>query len=626
MAEEFKVYKLKVYGPYTSHSSGAPLDTTLPLQEVILYIPKVNGISSSYTTTSDIKLYNYITGINTPEGNAFMLSALIGYSNAIGEYGSTLHGSFRSTMAKGWRYVDLNFADVGYGYQMTLEDSDYYVDIWLSPPDFMGMPPYIKTELVGITGGGHRYIFFPIYDSYSTYFRASFVIFDDYADYGMFDYNIYSSSDITNLDIYMNGHHMSETSAVSWQMLLAGVTPVNPDKPYPTPQPESDPDVPTGENDFHSDPVPIPALPTLSAVDTGFTRLFNPSLSQLNDLANYMWTDNSFWTTLVNKFQQMLEDPMKYIISLNLLPVSSSDMQVGPSIPVKLLFIQTNVSMPPIGRQFVPIDCGTYTVKRNYGSALDFSPNTKVSLYLPYIGVVPLDVDEIMPSPPDDSTTLGINYVVDIFSGTCVAMVTVNGDVKYQFSGHCSIAIPFASADFSTYQGALIQAAKTVVGGAASLAGASTIGSALLGAPVQKTSETVETVTRFNPETNRKLSPWEDTKSSVTKAQFGSLLANNITNTVSQVAASKPNVERSAGFSGNTGYMAVRRPYLIFESPRLVNPDEYGAYNGYPSMMYLSFANLIGFTQVQQIQLKGFSGTNPEIDELLALLKSGVIF
>ena len=394
--------------------------------------------------------------------------------------------------------------------------------------------------------------------------------------------------------------------------------------PYdPIPQPDPSPEEPTGQFGFESDPIPVPTLPTISAADTGFTRLFNPSLSQLNQLADYMWTDATFWDTLKNKFIQMIEDPMKYIISLNLVPVAVPN---GSPIPVKLLFISTGISMPPVTNQFVSVDCGTYIVKRNYGSALDFSPNTKVSLYLPYIGMVPLDVDEIMPSPPSDSTTLGVKYVVDVFSGTCVAMVTVNGDVRYQFSGHCAIGIPFSAADFSVYQGALIQAAKTLLGAGATAAGMPGVGAALLGAPVQKTSESVETVTRFNPETNRRLSPWEDRKSSVTKAQFGSLMANNITNTVSQVAASKPNVERSAGFSGNTGYLAVRRPYLLFESPRLVNPNEYGKYNGYPCMMYLSFANLHGFTQVQQIQLVGFSGTNPEIDELLALLKSGVIF
>lgn len=396
---------------------------------------------------------------------------------------------------------------------------------------------------------------------------------------------------------------------------------VDPYDPYP-PQPEPAPDLP-GAFDFHSDPVPPPSLPSISAAATGFTRLYNPSLSQLNSLAQYMWTDQTFIQTVINQLKQLLDNPMDYIISLSLVPCAVPN---GANVNVKLLFIDTGVQMPPVTNQFVEVDCGTYDVVRNYNSALDFAPNTKVSLYLPYIGVVPLDVDEIMPTYPDESTTLGVRYVIDVFGGTCVAMVTVNGSVKYQFSGHCAISIPFNSADFSTYAGALIQAAKTVVGAAAMAAGATGAGAALLGAPVQKTSESAQASGKVDDSGNFIDDPKVTMRVSSTKAQFGSLIANNISNTVSQVAASKPVIERSAGFSGNTGYMAVRRPYLLFESPRLVNPTEYGKYNGYPCMMYRSFAELSGFTQVQQIQLVGFSGTNPELDELQALLKSGVIF
>lgn len=624
MAEEFEIYKLKIYGP-AIFSRGAPLDTTLPMQEAFLYIPKVRGLAARYNKDEGEALWNYITNINTELGTEFMQYALIGYSNSFGRYGSTLHGSFRSSIAKGWRYVDLPLSEVYMGYQITMDGSDYYIRMWLDPPSFIGQEPDVQVELFPNIGGSGRSIeAFPYYNSYSEYFRARFLVIDELAENKYSFYAIGSSGNILDLNVYLYAcNEVGPTNYESLLMFFGNAIPINPDNPYPDPQPDPSPEVPTGENDYHSDPIPIPSLPNISAADTGFTRLFNPSLGQLNALAEYMWTDNNFWQMLVDKFYQMLEDPMKYIISLNLVPVQVPN---GEAIPVKLLFINTGISMYPVTNQFVRVDCGTYTVKRNYGSALDFSPNTKVSVYLPYIGMVPLDVDEIMPSPPSNETVLGVTYTVDVFSGTCIAMVTVNGDVRYQFSGHCAIGIPFSAADFSTYQGALIQAAKTVLGAATTAAGMPGVGAALLGAPVQKTSETVETVTRFNPDTNRKLSPWEDKKSSVTKAQFGSLMANNVTNTVSQVAASKPNVERSAGFSGNTGYLAVRRPYLLFESPRLVNPDEYGAYNGYPSMMYLPFANLVGFTQVQQIQLKGFSGTNPEIDELLALLKSGVIF
>lgn len=47
----------------------------------------------------------------------------------------------------------------------------------------------------------------------------------------------------------------------------------------------------TGNFDNTTVPVDIPGLPSLSASDTGFISLYNPSISQLNSLASFMWSD-----------------------------------------------------------------------------------------------------------------------------------------------------------------------------------------------------------------------------------------------------------------------------------------------------------------------------------------------
>ncbi len=60
--------------------------------------------------------------------------------------------------------------------------------------------------------------------------------------------------------------------------------------------------------------------------------------------------------------------------------------------------------------------------------------------------------------------------------------------------------------------------------------------------------------------------------------------------------------------------------------PRLVNPDQYGKYNGFPSLMYENFEDLKGYTEIQQVQLTNMTATSNEKDEIQSLLKSGVIF
>ena len=372
-----------------------------------------------------------------------------------------------------------------------------------------------------------------------------------------------------------------------------------------------------GTYDTSSDTITIPSIPSTNFSDVGFVRIYNPDLSELRALANYMWTDTTFLQTVVNHAKQLLENPMESVISLNMLPCAIPN---GTPESVKVLFINTGVSMKPATTQFVDVDCGTYDVREHYGSALDYAPYTKIHCYLPYIGQVILDTDEVM------NTTVGIKYRIDIVTGMCVAMISVDGVVMYQFSGHCAISMPLTSADFSNYISAAIQAAKIVGGVVAGAAGAGGVASALIGTSPPRSSTTTTKVTTRNQSTGRQNTAGTiATYRESSGASFGEFATKVVTNSVDMVMGSKLIVEHSGGFTGNSGYLAVRRPYLVFEIPKMCNPADYGKYNGYPSMLTLNLGECVGYTKVQDIHLTGFSATNPELSEISELLKAGVI-
>lgn len=372
-----------------------------------------------------------------------------------------------------------------------------------------------------------------------------------------------------------------------------------------------------GTFDFTGDGVEMSTLPTVSFTSTGFVRIYNPTLAQLSSLASYMWTDSTFLQTVINHAKQLLENPIESIISLNLLPCSIPN---GTSEEVKVLFIPTGVYMPPATTQFVEVDCGSVDLTETYGSALDYSPYTKVHCYLPYIGTVTLDTDEVM------GHTISIKYRVDVATGVCVAHILVDGDVFYQFSGHCAVAMPLTSADFSTYIAAAIGTAKAVAGVAAAGAGAPGVAAALTGAPAPRTTSSKTTETERNPSTGRQITTGTVSRSSESQgATFGEIAVKAASNTVGAVMGSKMVVEHSGGFTGNSGYMGVRRPYLIVEIPRIANPENYAKYNGYPSMITARLGECSGYTEVQSIQLTGFKATNPELTQIGELLKAGVI-
>lgn len=402
---------------------------------------------------------------------------------------------------------------------------------------------------------------------------------------------------------------------------------IPPDNPY-EPGGDSGEGGGGGNFDDDSDPIPDSTLPTLSSSNTGFTRIYNPSLSQVQSLAKYLWTDDSVIETIWNHIKQYFENPMEAIIGFNLVPVSVPD---GGTQNFALMYIDTGVSMTVAANQFVDVDCGTLDIQPYYGSALDYSPYTKISCFLPFIGTVQLNVDEVM------NTTLTVRYRVDICSGSCVAKILVNGNVLYQYSGHCAIPIPIAAADFSSYVSAAISVAKLAIG--AAVGGG--MGALMAGNqdPVQQTNQvvtrtTTTTETARNPSTGRQITTGtrstvetverpQDTSS--TQASFDGLSPTNITNTVGQIMSSKPHVEHSGSFSGNTGYLGVRRPYIIIQRPNMCMPSQYQQFNGFPCMITLTLGDCSGFTQVQQVQLTGMTATNPEQAEILTFLKSGVI-
>lgn len=393
-------------------------------------------------------------------------------------------------------------------------------------------------------------------------------------------------------------------------------------------------DLPPGTFDDTSDPIPDSSLPTISASDTGFTTIYNPTLSQLRSLARYLWTEPDILTTIWNHVKQIFEDPMDALISLSIVPCAVPD---GGTRNFQMLFIDTGVPLTIAANQFIDVDCGTVTLDRYYGSALDQNPYTKVACFLPYIGTVHLNTDEVM------GTTLQVKYRIDIASGVCVAKIFVDGSCLYQYSGSCAIQIPFSSAEFSSYVSALIGVGAAIVGlgaaaGAGAAAGEMAAAEATQETALATTAQGTEQLALSAGETSGGMSAADFARNQLqymqntmqtaqsTPASFSNLNPRNVLNTVQQVQGGKVTVEHSGSFSGNSGYLGIRRPYLIIERPNMCLPKNYGALNGYPSMITMTLGDCVGFTRVQQVQLHGVTATNPEQAEILGLLKGGVVF
>ena len=319
----------------------------------------------------------------------------------------------------------------------------------------------------------------------------------------------------------------------------------------------------TGSFSETGDSILIPNLPSLSASDSGFVTLFNPSLSQLRNLASYMWSS----AFDVESWQKIFADPMDAIIGLSIVPVAVP--HANPR-EVKVGNIGTGVSMDVATQQYVELDCGSLDISEYWGAYLDYAPYTKADIYLPYCGTHPIDVDDIM------GKTIKVVYHVDVLSGACCCYVKCGDSVLYTFIGQCSSSIPISANDWTNVINGVLSIAGSV-GSMVATGGAS----APLAVPA---------------------------------------LAATAVNGI------KPAIEKSGSMSGTGGMMAVQTPYIILTRPLQAKPANQNRFMGYPSFVTTSLSALSGYTEVESIHLNYVTATEEELNEIVTLLKEGVVF
>lgn len=345
------------------------------------------------------------------------------------------------------------------------------------------------------------------------------------------------------------------------------------------------------------DNVPIPNMPTLTAGAAGFVTLYNPSAAILKLLADELNSDNVIqW--IINYF----EKPQDMVAGLGIVPVQP--VTIGSHKP-KLGSKSIDIAMPVIEDQFVEKDCGTLEIYKFYGSAFDYSPYSQIQIFLPYIGLKELNVDEVM------GKTIGVKYHIDLFTGNCVAFVTVynsgNEAVRYQFSGNCLQQIPINA---TSYDDAITNGIRLATMAVASIATAGAAGAAAGAAATEAGATAAEASTAAA------------VAESTTAAEAGRELVGS---TLSAIMTSKPHVERSGSLGGSIGLMSVQTPFIVRIIPRQSLPENYKHYAGYPSNITATLSSLSGFTKMEKINLTGISATDDELAEIYKLLYSGVI-
>lgn len=330
-----------------------------------------------------------------------------------------------------------------------------------------------------------------------------------------------------------------------------------------------------------SDPVDVPDLPSLDISDLGGINLYKVTAQDVKTLMAYLGS-----AAPGDNILKWFNNPIQGIVSLHVLPYPVNSASSGAGITV--LGMPTGAAGFKIN-QFQEWDLGGVHVDYGFGNCfLDYEPYSHCQIYLPFIGIRSLDMDEVV------GQTVSVTYQFDNVSGACIAFIRINSAVRYSFSGSCAIGIPISQSNWGqSYMAVATIAAGGIAGavgaGAGAMAGATSV-------------------------------------SDVTQAGLLGLGAGAAKASGLGAAIGKPTISRSGSISGAASALGVPYPYLIIERPEKAKVANPAPVTGLACGRTLSLASLTGYNIIEHVHLHGIAATGEELQEIERLLYEGVVF
>ena len=388
--------------------------------------------------------------------------------------------------------------------------------------------------------------------------------------------------------------------------------------PIPFPNQDSTPDTQANPNDQPDQPpqklvdlippidignIPAPNMPVggdplnVDGGVGGLVSVYNPTYAELQAFSQWLWVTYADAT-----IDKIWNNPFDGVISLHELYATPNK---GARKNIKSGFLVSPVSSITIPNRYSEINCGTAVFPEYWGNYLDYSPYSKALCYLPFIGIVELNVDDIV------GHAVNITYRVDSYSGACIALLTCaregSNGVLYQFSGNCSVQMPIAGGTQAAIKAAQISAGAYQnayhTAGLAGLAGGvlGGLGSLLTGHIGSAISQAVGGIGSY-----------------ATNQAFGQA------NATSQTVSAKSSVQHSGQFGESFGAMGCKRPYMIIKRPVQVVVPNYQNEYGYQAHKYVTIGECEGYLRCRGVHVQSARATDSEKHAIEQMLMEGV--
>lgn len=322
-----------------------------------------------------------------------------------------------------------------------------------------------------------------------------------------------------------------------------------------------------------------PSSPTVNSMKLSNLHNYWISESQMQSFYSEVW-DTDLTDFVKGAFTGIYSNLISNVVSLKFMPTTAENLGgTGGTSPVILGFkTYDNLTVQTIGNATAPlVNIGSYKFAKEYNSFADYAPYTDVKLYLPFVGVVPIDTNLFMGAGGGETATLNINAQYDLQSGLITYFLMRNKTMISSVSGHMAVEVPIS---------------------------------------LQSGLDTFSTISR-----NFSGKVWDFAMEGAKGNPIGMI------SEIAQGSATAPPQTIFASTGGDGSFYAHPKCMIMIKHPQYNRPKNYSHVVGFPAYVSKKVSDLQGFNIVQNPVIPLADGmTGAEHDMIVAAMQNGLYY
>lgn len=322
-----------------------------------------------------------------------------------------------------------------------------------------------------------------------------------------------------------------------------------------------------------------PSAPTVNSVKLSNLHNYWISESQMQSFYSEVW-ETDLTDFVKGAFTGIYSNLISNVVSLKFMPTTAENLGGTGDASHVILGFKTydNLTVQTIGNTTAPIvNIGSYKFAKEYNSFADYAPYTDVKLYLPFVGVVPIDTNLFMGAGGGETATLNIKAQYDLQSGLITYFIMRNKTMISSVSGHMAVEVPIS---------------------------------------LQSGLDTFSTISR-----NFSGKVWEFAMEGAKGNPIGMI------SEVAQGSATAPPQTIFASTGGDGAFYAHPKCMIMIKHPQYNRPKNYSHVVGFPAYVTKKVTDLQGFNIVQNPVIPLADGmTGAEHDMIVTAMQSGLYY